>query len=112
MKKEKCYICEKGSMIKKKVDFSMYGINLGKFEAQVCNRCGEEFFDEKTSDLIDEAAKEKGLWGLDARTKVNKVGTSIAVTINKKIANFMNLKQGKGIFVHPESKNKLVIEVA
>ncbi|MBI4148126.1 hypothetical protein HY490_02440 [Candidatus Woesearchaeota archaeon] len=74
-------------------------------------KCGEELFDEKTSDRIDEVAKKKGLWGLAARTKVGKVGTSIAVTINKSIAQFMNLQKGKEVYVHPESKRKLVIEL-
>ena len=51
MKEEKCYMCENGDLIKKKVDFSVYGINIGKFEAEVCDKCKEVFFDEKASDV-------------------------------------------------------------
>ena len=74
-------ICEecKGKIIKKKVEFKLYGETLGKFPAEVCLKCGEKVFDEETSDKIDEIAKKKGLWGLDAQTKINKVGTSIIV---------------------------------
>ena len=111
MKEEKCYMCENGDLIKKKVDFSVYGINIGKFEAEVCNKCKEVFFDEKASDEIDKISKQKGLWGLSTHTKINKVGTSIAVTINKKISEFMKLKKGEDVFVYPESKNKLIVEV-
>jgi len=45
---EKCYTCEKGNLIKKKVDYIFLGKNLGKFEAEVCPVCGEQFFNEKT----------------------------------------------------------------
>ncbi|MBI4919437.1 YgiT-type zinc finger protein [archaeon] len=112
MKKEKCYMCEKGTLENKKVDFSLHGVVLGKFSAQVCDSCGEKFFDETSSDLIDKAAKEKGLWGLEADTKITKTGSSIAVTISKQIANFMQLQKGKRVHLHPENKNKLIIEVA
>ena len=57
----KCPICNIGTMDKKEVTFSLYGENLGRFRADVCNKCGEEFFDEDASDRIDEAAKKKGL---------------------------------------------------
>ncbi len=65
MKKEKCYICEKGNLEQKKVEFSLHGEILGKFSAEVCNSCGEKFFDETSSDLIDKVAKEKGLWAFE-----------------------------------------------
>ena len=48
---------------------------------------------------------------MSTHTKINKVGTSIAVTINKKISEFMKLKKGEDVFVYPESKNKLIVEV-
>ena len=106
-------ICEecKGKIIKKKVEFKLYGETLGKFPAEVCLKCGEKVFDEETSDKIDEIAKKKGLWGLDAHTKVNRVGTSMAITINKKIADFVNLKKGEEILIHPENKRRIIIEL-
>lgn len=111
MKLEKCYVCEKGRMKAKKVDFSMYGVSLGKFDAKVCSLCGEKFFNEKTSSDIDKSAKESGLWCLEADTKIAKSGSSIAVTINKKIVDFMNLRKGKEVHLVPKDKNSLLIEV-
>ncbi len=64
MERQKCEECG-GKLVKKNVDFSMYGITLGKFVAEVCLKCGEEVFDEKTSDEIDRIAKQKGLFGLE-----------------------------------------------
>ena len=56
----KCDECG-GKVVKKEVDFKLYGEILGKFPTFVCSKCGEEIFDEETSDKIDEAAKKKGL---------------------------------------------------
>ncbi len=107
----KCYLCEKGNLKKKKVPFGLYGIELGKFEAEVCSKCNEKFFDEKSSDLIDEAAKAKGLWGLEARTKVSKAGDSLIIRVNKKLADFYGLRQGGEVSLSPKNKKELLITV-
>ena len=54
----KCYLCNKGELEKKKADFSLYGKLIGKFDAEVCNTCHETFFDEGSSEKIDEAIIE------------------------------------------------------
>jgi len=100
-----------GKLVKKKVDFSMYGISLGKFEAEVCKKCGEELFSEEVSKQIDEVAKKKGLWGLEAHTKVGKAGDSLIIRVNKKIADFYGLKQGEEITIMPKDKDELCILV-
>ena len=68
----RCYICNKGTMKKKKVEYKIYGVLLGKFDAEVCDQCSEIFFDEVTSRKITEIAKQKGLFGLEAKTKIGK----------------------------------------
>ncbi len=105
--------CEEcgGKIVKKEVDFSLYGTSLGKFPAQVCTKCGEECFEEKTSDKIDQVAKAKGLWGLGAKSKVGIAGDSFIIRVNKKLAEFLDLKKGEEVFLRPESKNKLIVEV-
>ena len=105
----KCDECG-GSVERKRVDYLFLGENLGKFDAEVCTKCGEMLFDEDASKKITEAAKEKGLWDLSAKAKVGKVGGSIAVTIGKKIAEFTGLKKGEDVRVYPESRNRIVIE--
>lgn len=104
-------ICEEcgGRLEKKQVEFIMYGVNLGKFPAEVCTKCGEEVFDEKTSEEIDKIAKEKGLWGLAKKIKIVKIGNSLAVRIPKSISQFLGLKEGKEALIRPD-KNKIVIE--
>ena len=103
----KCYECN-GEVIKKKVEFSMYGIKLGLFPAEVCKKW-EEVFDSKTMETMEQKAKAKGIWGLGKKSKVIMAGNSIAVRIPKKIAEFLKLKPGKETFVHPDNK-RLVIE--
>jgi hypothetical protein len=86
-------------------------VSLGEFPAEVCSRCGEKVFDEKVSDEIDARAKQKRLWGLCATTRIHKIGASVGVIINAKIARFMHLKQGERVVVHPENRHKLTIEL-
>ena len=106
----KCEECG-GRIIEKKIDYIFLGENLGRFTAEVCTKCGEEVFDEAVSGQIEKIAREKGLWGLESRTKVGKVGNCLDVRICKKIANFLNLKKGKEVTTYPENKNKLIIEI-
>jgi|SRR3989344_3977939 len=108
MERKTCEECG-GKIEKKKVDVNMYGENLGRFIAEVCLKCGEEVFDEKTSTEIDNIAKEKGLWGLARKVKIVKIGNSLAVRIPKIISNFLDLKEGKEAIMHPD-KNKIIIE--
>jgi len=87
----------------------MFGVYLGKYPAEICTKCGESFTDEKTTRAIEEAAKEKGLWGLGKKTKITKAGNSLAIRIPKDIADFLHLEEGKEAYIHPE-KNKIIIE--
>ena len=113
MKKEnmKCWECD-GNYKYKMVDFSVYGVNLGKFKAKVCDKCNDTVFSEEVSDQIDKIAKEKGLWGLEAKTKVGKVGNSLDIKISSRVAEFCNVKKGQNVTVFPESKNRIVVEIA
>ncbi len=109
---EKCYICEKGSLKKQKVEFLLYNENLGKFEEDVCDNCGEKFFSEGTSAMIDIKAKEMGLWGLEAHTSIGAAGNSLDIRINKNIAKFLGVRKGSLVNIYPENKKKLIIEVS
>ncbi len=110
MERKLCEECG-GKVERKKVEFSLYGESLGFFPAEVCQQCGEELFDEETSEDMDEIAKRKGLWALEAQTKVSKVGSSYAVIINKRIADFLKLKQGGEVHIYPENRKRIVINV-
>ena len=106
-----CPICEKGKLVKKVVPYSVYDIELGKFPAEVCSKCGEQWFSEKTARIIEKIEKEKGLFGLSKQSKISYSGNSLIVRIPKEIVKFMNLKKEKTISMHPEGKNRLLIEV-
>jgi hypothetical protein len=89
----------------------LYGVSLGKFDAEVCNSCNEKFFGEKASDEIDKIAKQKGLWGLEAETTIGKAGDSLIVRINKQLATFFKLKKGGKIRIRPEDERHIIIEI-
>lgn len=106
-----CWEC-KGKYLHKMMDFEVCGVNLGKFKAKVCNKCGDTVFEEEVSDKIEVKAKQKGVWGLKAHTKVGKVGNSLDIRIADRIAKFLHLKKGTGVEVYPESRKRLIIELA
>ena len=107
----KCIECG-GKVVIKKVPFSLFGEKLGEFEAEVCTKCNEEVFSEETVRKMEDMAKEKGLWGLRAKTKVGVTGNCLDVRINKAIADFVGLKKGNDVIIYPEDKKKLVISLA
>lgn len=107
---KKCYECD-GRLEVKDLPYKLRGVLIGNFPAEVCNRCGEAYYDEQTSRRMTKAAKEKGLWGIESTTKVNRIGDSLGVIINKRIADFMGLKKGELVRIYPEGRNRIIIEV-
>ena len=105
-----CWECNV-KMIKKNVDYSLYGIKIGSFPALVCPKCGEIYFSEETSKKITEITKNKGLWGLGAKTKIGQAGSTLDIRLNKKMIDFMKLKKGKEVNIYPQSRDKLIVEV-
>jgi len=98
-------------MERKKTPYSIEGVSLGDYDADVCTSCNEVFFTEASSDAIDLKAKDAGLWGLEKRGKIGYSGNSLIVRIPKKVADFMDLKKGEDILIRPKDKKRLVIEV-
>ena len=98
-------------MVNKKVDYSLYGISLGKFPAQVCDKCNETYFSEETSREITKKEKEKGLWGLGYKTKIGQAGSTLDIRLNKDLIKFLDLKKGEEVTIYPESKNKLIVTI-
>lgn len=107
---KKCPMCGKGSLTRKKVDETMFGVDLGRFSEWVCNRCGESFTDEKTTQAIIGRAKRKGIWGLGKKVKVVRSGNSLVIRIPKEIVDFMGLEKDQELFVRPEGKSKITVE--
>jgi YgiT-type zinc finger domain-containing protein len=107
----KCPICEKGSLHKAKVKESMFGIALGEFDGERCDKCGETFLDSTSMKEIEKRAKAKGIWGISKKITIVKSGNSLAIRIPAKIARFLNLRDGEEAIIHPEGKERLVIEI-
>lgn len=108
----KCPVCGKGNLRKGSVDESMFGVFLGKFDAEVCGECGESFVDEKAMKKIETEAKEKGVWGLLRSQKVVKSGNSLSVRIPVDLARFIDLTEGESVVLYPDGKKKIIVEIA
>jgi len=104
-----CPIC-KGRLVRNKHPYFFGNINLGMYEADVCEKCGEAFYTEESSDKIDKEAKKMGIWGLGKEVVVGTSGNALMVRISKDIAKFTDLKKGEHVFVHPDGKNRIAIE--
>jgi YgiT-type zinc finger domain-containing protein len=57
-----CPMCD-GKLVKGTTDNSYHDIHFGEYDADICDNCGEAFFTEEASDLIERKAKELGVWG-------------------------------------------------
>ena len=66
-----CYSC-KGKVVKKKINIEMDGVIIQDVEAEVCERCGEEYFDTQTATFIQNVARfvEKEKMGVKAAKAV------------------------------------------
>lgn len=110
-KRVKCEECG-GRIETRAVDYTYLGEHIGKFEAEVCAKCGETVFDENISDEIERKVQEKGLYGLEASTKVSIAGSSFVIRINKRLAEFLKLQKGENVYIHPQSKSRIIIETS
>lgn len=111
MKRQRCEECG-GRIEKKLVDYDYLGEHIGKFQAEVCCKCGEVVLEEDVSDEIEKRVKEKGLFGLGATTTVGVAGSSVVIRITKKLAEFLKLRRGERVHIHPESRQRIVVEVS
>jgi len=107
----KCPVCEKGILARKQVPYTVYGVLLGTFPAEVCTACNEQWFDEKTAGKIERIEKQKGLFGVSKQSKVGYSGNSLIVRIPQSIAKLMHIKKEMPISIYPEGKNKIMIEI-
>lgn len=108
----KCVICD-GKLEEKLVEHKEFEVSLGKFKAMVCSKCNEVFFDSDVVDEIQAKSKKLGLFGLSSKkTKVAKVGNSLAIRIPKEIADFVNLKKEEEVRIIPKSKKEIVFEIS
>jgi len=106
----KCALCE-GKLKNKIIDYKIYGKDIGKFPALVCNSCGEQWFDEPTSKKIENTEKKVGIFGLSRETKISYSGNSLIIRIPKELAKFMKLKKETRVIIYPEDENKLSITI-
>lgn len=108
---KKCYICGKGELIKKKIPYELYGVHIGKFDGEQCNKCNESFYSENVFDDMTKMVKELGLWGLETKTAITKVGNSLDIRLNKKLADFLNVKKGEAVTIVPENKRRIIVDI-
>ena len=104
-----CPACEKGRLVRKKVEYSYQDWHFGRYDADVCCRCGEMFFTERASRAIEQKAKEIGVWGIERKTKIARSGNSLIVRVPKRLAAFLQINEGDDAVIRPDGKKKFTI---
>ena len=106
----KCVLCGHSTK-KQRVEVVDLGHTLGVFPADVCTQCGERYYSEESMRAIQQKEKELGLFGLESTTEIAQYGNSFAIRVKKTIADFLNLKKGQKVIIHPLDSKRLQIEV-
>jgi ribosomal protein S27AE len=109
---ERCPVCGKGVLRPARVQEERFGVNLGKYDGEVCNRCGESFLGSKSMKRLETWAKELGLWGLSTKVKVVRSGNSLVVRIPPPLAKHLRLRSGLELLIAPDKERRLVLELA
>ena len=108
---QKCDECTKGAYKTEKKEYILLGEKLGEYNALVCDTCKDTVFSGETLQLVEKKAKEKGVWGIAAKTKVGTSGNALDVKIPKIIADFLNLKKGQNVIVEPLDHKRFKVEI-
>ncbi len=106
----RCPVCGKAALRKEARRSELYGFDLGEYSAEVCPSCGEIFWLETDVKKMEQKAKKLGIWGLEHTTRVGVAGNSLIVRVPKSIAQFVGLKKGGAVSIHPVGRDKLMIE--
>ncbi len=106
----KCVLCN-GKTVLKTIEYREMGVSFGKYKAEVCKQCNEQYFDEIIAEQIQTKSKELGLFGLARKAIVAEIGNSVAIRIPKEIADFLQLKKGNEVTITPKDKHDLLIQV-
>ncbi len=109
---EKCPNCNRGVLRPKRANETMFGVDLGTYDAEVCDVCEEVFFTAQSVDKIQTRAKELGLWGLASKVKVARSGNSLVVRIPSPLARYLQIRSGQDVLVAPDKKHTLVLDLA
>ncbi len=108
---ERCPVCGKGFLRPQVVHEEMFGIDLGDYPGEVCDRCGESFLSSDSMERVEARAKELGLWGLASKVKIARSGNSLVVRIPAQLARYLKMKSGQEVLVSPEKENRLILEL-
>ena len=67
--------------------------------------------DRKDQRRFEKAAKQKGLWALEAKTRIGTSGTALDVKLPQKLVRFLGLKKGTDAMIKPIDRHRFEVEV-
>ena len=111
----KCPICEAGTAEYSNslcFDFVLGGehIIIPNLSGHRCNACKEEFYDARSSKIIDRFTAEKIPTGHEATVSVAG-GGRLGIYLPKDILRAMKIKAKEKVLITPVSKKKMIVEL-
>jgi len=99
-----------GKMVETAIQVEHLGIDFGLRTGHVCTRCGDQFLTDETWQEIEDAAKARGLFGLERKVRVRRSGNSLVVAIPRDVAQFLGVDKDSLVSLLPLGKGRLEIQ--
>ncbi|MEK6951185.1 MAG: hypothetical protein AABX13_05685 [Nanoarchaeota archaeon] len=61
--------------------------------------------------LVEKKARERGLWGIAAKTRIGTSGHALDVKLPKSIVSFMHLQKGQEVLIEPLDEKRFQVAV-
>ena len=108
---QRCPVCGKGKLRTGTIREEMFGVDLGTYDGELCDACGESFLGSGAMKAIEARARALGLWGLGTKVKVVRSGNSLVVRIPAPLARHLKIRAGQEVMVSPNKENGLILEL-
>jgi len=99
-----------GKMVETAIHVEHLGIDFGLRTEHVCTRCGDQFLTDETWQEIEDAAKARGLFGLERKVRVRRSGNSLVVAIPPDVARFLGVEKDSLVSLLPLGKGRLEVQ--
>lgn len=90
---------------------SIFGIDFGIRECEICTKCGSEYLNDKTLEEIEREVKKRKLFGLEKEAQITKSGNSLVIRIPQEIVKFTGINYKDLVRIYPSGKNKIEVEL-
>ncbi len=110
---KKCPVCENGNLVEVGDIVSEIEGHFFVEKGKRCEKCSEEFLDEKQSQKTIEIARRLGIWGepIKLHRKLSKSARGTILRIPSDIEKNLHIKGEENVLISKIGKNKILVEI-